>query len=128
MLYSGWQESFLIPGRKERETMKVAETFEVMQTRFRPAATAGVSKTFQWNIRGSEAGEWAFKINNQTCELIPGGVENPDLTLMMSDADWLSMNEGQLDYMTAIATGRLQLAGDTMLATRLPDLFPTFFR
>ena len=108
--------------------MKVAETFEAMQASFRPTAAAGLYKTFQWNISGSEAGEWAFKINNQTCELLPGGVENPDLTLMMSDADWLSMNEGQLDYMNAIATGRLQMAGDTMLAMRLPDLFPTFLR
>jgi len=107
--------------------MKVAKTFEVMQTRFRPSAAAGLSITFQWNISGREAGVWAFKINNQTCELLPGGVENPDLTLMMSDADWLSMNEGQLDYLNAIATGRLQMAGDTMLAMRLPDLFPTFF-
>jgi len=57
---------FPIPGRKGRETMKVAETFEVMQTRFRPSAAAGLSITFQWNISGREAGVWAFKINFPT--------------------------------------------------------------
>jgi putative sterol carrier protein len=108
--------------------MKVAETFEVMQASFRPPVAAESDFTFQWNISGSEAGEWAFIINHQTCEMIPGGIENPDLNLMMSDADWLSMNEGQLDYNNAIATARIRMAGDTTLAIRLPELFPTFFR
>ena len=108
--------------------MKVAETFEIMRASFRPSAAAGLNAAFQWYISGSEGGEWAFKINQQTCEMIPGGIENPDLTLKMSDADWLSMYEGQLDYLNAIATGRIELVGDTMLAMRLPDLFPAFFR
>lgn len=108
--------------------MKVAETFEVMQASFRPSLAVESSFTFQWDISGNEAGEWAFIIHHQTCEMIPGGIENPDLTLMMSDADWFSMNEGQLDYINAIATGRIRMAGDTTLAMRLPELFPTFFR
>jgi putative sterol carrier protein len=108
--------------------MKVAESFEIMQASFSPPAAAGLNATFRWHIDGNEGGEWTFSINNQTCEMIPGGIENPDLTLMMSDADWLSMYEGQLNYLNAIATGKIQMTGDTMLAMRLPDLFPTFFR
>jgi putative sterol carrier protein len=60
--------------------------------------------------------------------MIPGGIENPDLTLKMSDADWLSMYEGRLDYLNAITTGKIQEVGDTTLTMRFPDLFPTFFR
>lgn len=105
--------------------MTVAETFETMTTLFNPAAAAGMNKTIQWNISGDEAGKWAFKIANQTCELITGGVEKPDLTMIMSDKDWLAIAEGKLDAMNAFMTGKVKTAGDMMLAMRIPQIFPT---
>ena len=105
--------------------MTVAETFEIMEKLFNPAAAAGMNKTLQWNISGDEAGKWAFKIADQTCELITGGVEKPDLTMMMSDKDWLAIAEGQLDPMNAFMTGKVKTAGDMMLAMRIPQIFPT---
>jgi putative sterol carrier protein len=105
--------------------MTVAETFETMEKLFNPAAAAGMNKTLQWNISGDEAGKWAFKIADQTCELITGGVEKPDLTMMMSDKDWLAIAEGQLDPMNAFMTGKVKTAGDMMLAMRIPQIFPT---
>ena len=56
----------------------VAETFQVMPTIFNSAAAAGMTKSFQWNITGEEAGVWAFKVVNGVGELVPGGVEKPD--------------------------------------------------
>jgi putative sterol carrier protein len=104
--------------------MTVAETFEEMQKLFNPAAAAGMNKTYQWNITGEQAGKWALRIANQTCEVIPGGVEKPDLTMTMSDKDWLAIAEGKLDPMNAFMTGKVKTAGDMMLAMRLPQLFP----
>jgi putative sterol carrier protein len=105
--------------------MTVAEIFETMEKLFNPAAAAGINKTIQWNLSGDEAGKWAFKIANQTCELIQGGVEKPDLTMMMSDKDWIAIAEGKLDPMNAFMTGKVKTAGDMMLAMRLQQLFPT---
>ncbi len=104
--------------------MTVAETFETMQSIFNPAAAAGMNKTIQWNISGDEAGKWAFKIADQKCELIPGGVEKPDLTMSMSDKDWLAIAEGKLDPMNAFMTGKVKTAGDVMLAMRIANIFP----
>ncbi len=104
--------------------MTVAETFETMQTLFNPAAAGKMNKTIQWDISGDEAGKWAFKIANQTCELIRGGVEKPDLTMSMSDKDWLAIAEGKLDPMNAFMTGKVKAAGDVMLAMRIPNIFP----
>src|SRR5690348_12719426 len=103
--------------------MTVAETFETMKTLFNSAAAAGMNQIIQWNISGDEAGKWAFKIADQTCELIPGGVEKPDLTMIMSDKDWLAITEGRLDPMNAFMTGKVKTAGDMMLAMRLPQIF-----
>lgn len=61
---------------------------------------------------------------NQTCTVIPDGVEKADITFTVSDKDWLSIAEGKLDAMNAFMTGKLKLAGDMMLAMRVPNLFP----
>ena len=104
--------------------MTVAEIFETMKTLFNPAAAAGLNKTIQWNISGEESGKWAFKIQDQTCELVTGGVEKPDLTMSMSDKDWISITEGKLDPMQAFMAGKVKTAGDVMLAMRVNNLFP----
>ena len=105
--------------------MTVAEIFEQMPSVFNPAAAAGMNKTFQWNITGDEAGVWAFKIDNGQGEVIPGGVEKPDVTFTISDKDWLAITEGKLDGMNAFMTGKLKVSGDMMLAMKLQNLFPT---
>jgi putative sterol carrier protein len=104
--------------------MTVAESFEQMASIYNPAAAGNMTKTLQWNVTGEEAGVWAFKIVDGAGELIPGGVEKPDITFTISDKDWLSIAEGKLDAMNAFMTGKLKIAGDMMLAMRVPNLFP----
>lgn len=104
--------------------MTVEETFTTMQSLFNPSAAGNLNKTIQWNISGDEAGKWAVKIENQTCELIKGGVEKPDLTLNMADKDWIAIAEGKLDAMNAFMTGKVKAAGDLSLAMRVNNLFP----
>ncbi|GCE12238.1 SCP2 sterol-binding domain-containing protein [Tengunoibacter tsumagoiensis] len=103
--------------------MTVAETFEELQARFNTAASAGLNKIIQLDVTGPEAGQWAVHIANQTCTLIPGGVENPDLTLTIADKDWVAVATGQLDAMNAFLTGKIKATGDMMLAMRIPNLF-----
>jgi putative sterol carrier protein len=103
--------------------MTVAETFDMMRTRFNASAAAGLNKTIQLNLSGEGAGKWALKIANQTCELIPGGVEKADLTLAMSDKDWLDLVERRLDPMQAFLQGKIKPTGDIMLAQRMIPLF-----
>ena len=104
--------------------MTVAELFETMPDKFNPEAAAGVTKTLQWNITGGQAGVWALKIDDGKATLIPNGVEKPDITFTVSDKDWLAMTEGKLDAMNAFMTGKLKVAGDMMLAMKVPNLFP----
>src|SRR5207244_4901172 len=105
--------------------MTVAEIFEQMPSAMNPAAAAGLNKTFQWNITGDEAGKWAFRVANGTGEVIPGGVEKPDVTFTVSDKDWIAITEGKLDAQSAFFSGQLKIAGDMGLALRVPQIFPT---
>lgn len=104
--------------------MTVAESFETMVSLFNSAAAGSTNKTFQWNVTGDEAGKYALKVANGTCELITGGVEKPDITFTVADKDWLAIAEGKLDPMNAFATGKLKVAGDLMLAMKIQQLFP----
>jgi putative sterol carrier protein len=103
--------------------MTIAELFEHMPSAYNPAAGAGLNKTLQWNITGDEAGKWAFKITNGQGEIIPGGVEKPDVTFTVSDKDWIAITEGKLDAMQAFMSGKLKVSGDMMLAMRVQNLF-----
>lgn len=104
--------------------MTIAEAFETMVTIFNPAAAGSMNKTLQWNITGEEAGVYALKIANGTCELIKGGAEKPDMTLTVADKDWLAIASGELNAMNAFTSGKLKLAGDMMLAMKVQQLFP----
>ncbi len=103
--------------------MTIEETMKVLQEHFNPDAAAGLNKTVQFNISGENANSWTIKIANQACELIPGGVEKPDLTLSLADKDWIAITERKLNPMTAYMTGKLKTTGDIGLAMRIPNLF-----
>ena len=105
--------------------MTIHELFEQMAHRYNPAAGAGLTKTFQWNITGDEASVWAFKIVNGEGELIPGGVQKPDITITVADKEWISIAEGKLATRSAFMSGKLKVSGDMMLVMRLQQLFPT---
>lgn len=104
--------------------MTIAESFDTAVAIFNPAAAGSMNKTLQWNITGEQAGVYALKVANGTCELIKGGVEKPDMTLTVSDQDWLAIVEGKLNAMNAFTGGKLKIAGDMMLAMKVQQLFP----
>jgi putative sterol carrier protein len=104
--------------------MTINETFENMLTNFNPANATGVNKTLQWNIAGTELEQWAISVHDQTCELIQGGVEKPDIVFNANEKDWLSISSGKLDPTMAFMTGKIKVAGDLGLAMKISSLFP----
>ncbi|GCE49246.1 putative sterol carrier protein [Thermosporothrix hazakensis] len=103
--------------------MTVEDTFKYMQSHFNAAAAAGFNKTYQVHVTGEQGGTYALKIENQTCQLIKGGVEKPDVTFTISSDDWLAIAQGKLNPMQAFMSGKVKVAGDMMLAMRLQNLF-----
>lgn len=99
--------------------MTVAESFAAMPGMINTNSIAGLDKTFQWNITGEQAGVYALKLANGAAEVIPGGVEKPNVTFTVSDKDWISIIEGKLDPTSAFMGGKLKVTGDMMLAMRV---------
>jgi putative sterol carrier protein len=104
--------------------MTVDELFEALPTRFQESAAVGLTKSIQWNITGAESGVWAFEIIDGVGRVVPGGVENPDITFTVTDTIWVAIAEGRQDATKAFMTGKLTVSGDMMLALKVPDLFP----
>ncbi|NJO81472.1 MAG: SCP2 sterol-binding domain-containing protein [Blastochloris sp.] len=104
--------------------MTITELFAKLSDRFNTGAAAGMTKTLQWNIVGDESGVWAFQIVDGIGQLIPGGVETPDITFTTSGEDWRAIAEGKQDPMKAFMSGKMKVTGDMMLAMKMPQLFP----
>lgn len=102
----------------------VNEVFEKMPLVFNAAAAGGVNMVFQFNITGSESGDWYVVIKDGACQVNKGVHDSPTTTLTMADVDWVGMCNGTLNGMTAFMSGKLKVSGDIMAAQRIPSFFP----
>jgi len=91
--------------------------------RFRPEAAEEMRATYQVHLTGDGGGVWNLTIADGKCQLAEGNAEQPDVTITISVDEWSQLLSGQLDALSAYLSGRLQIAGDLSLATRLPALF-----
>jgi putative sterol carrier protein len=91
--------------------------------RFRSEAGREVRATYQLYLTGDGGGAWNLTIADGKCHLADGDAERPDVTITISLDEWSQLLSGELDALSAYLSGRLQIAGDLSLATRLPALF-----
>lgn len=82
-------------------------------------ADEGTRNVFQFNI----AEPCYFKIENGVCEVFDGQAPAPDLTLTANDDNLVKVLKGELNGMMAVATGKLKIQGNMMLATQISTLF-----
>lgn len=103
----------------------VKETFDLMQSRFKPEKAAGVNAVIQYEITGEGGGSWCVTVRDGTCTVTSGTAPNPTLTLTMAGQDWLDMLAGKLSGQMAFMSGKLKLKGDMGLAMKLAGIFGT---
>jgi putative sterol carrier protein len=90
-------------------------------------AAANVKTTIRWNITGrADEGvdTYLLEVDNGTART-NRGVEGPEpkLTITMDGVEFLRLISGNSDPMAAYFKGRIQLAGDIMVAAQLAQLF-----
>jgi uncharacterized OB-fold protein/putative sterol carrier protein len=95
----------------------VAEIFETMAARARPEALQGVQASLGYRITGEGGGEWTVTVASGAVK-VRGGLQAPAVTTTMAAQDFLDLNLGRLDGMTAFTTGKLKAEGDTSLLLR----------
>ena len=102
---------------------KPAEIFAVMPAEMDADKAKGIHATFQFELDGPDGGTWAVEILDGTCNVKNQATENPEVTIKMSDQDFVALANGELKAVPAFLSGKIRVYGDYGLATKLPVLF-----
>ena len=105
------------------ESSQITVLMAKLQDAFIPEKAEGMKGVFQCHVTGVENGDWLMKVENATCQVLPGTVINPKATLELADKDLGDLLNGKLDPLKAFFTGRIQLSGDTGAVIKLLSMF-----
>ena len=100
------------------------QVFDSMRESFKADKARGVHARYQWELSGPNGGEWWIDVNDGTYKMGKGKIDNPSVTFITSDADWVAMSNGKLKGTWAYMTGRLKVRGSQAVARKLDEIFP----
>jgi putative sterol carrier protein len=100
------------------------QVFDDMRSSFKPDKAKGVHVRYQWELSGPNGGEWWIDVSDGTYKMGRGKIDNPNVTFITSDKDWVAMSNGTLKGTWAYLTGRLKVRGSQSVARKLDEIFP----
>jgi putative sterol carrier protein len=100
------------------------EVFDSMRDSFQASKAKGVHARYQWDLSGPQGGEWWIDVNDGKYKMGKGKIENPNVTFVATDKDWVAVSNHQLGGTWAYLSGRLKIRGDQGLARKLGEIFP----
>jgi putative sterol carrier protein len=98
--------------------------FDGMRQSFQAEKAKGVHARYQWELSGPNGGEWWIDVNDGTYKMGKGKIDNPSVTFVTSDKNWVALSNGRLGGKWAFFTGRLKIRGSQSLARKLDEIFP----
>jgi putative sterol carrier protein len=100
--------------------MDAREFFDTLPSRVDAARTAGVNKSYVFDIEG--AGIWKVDVTDAGVQVTEGGGD-ADVTIHASEETFRAIAEGKQNPTTAFMTGKLKIDGDMGAAMKLQQLF-----
>ncbi|HME89134.1 MAG TPA: SCP2 sterol-binding domain-containing protein [Chthoniobacterales bacterium] len=100
------------------------QVFDAMRQSFRADKARGVHAKYQWELSGPNGGQWWIDVEDGTYKMGHGKIDNPSVTFITSDNDWVAMSNGKLKGTWAYMTGRLKVHGSQSIARKLDEIFP----
>ena len=100
------------------------EVFDGMRKSFQADKAKGVHIRYQFSLSGPNGGEWWIEVNDGKFKMGKGKIQNPNVTFVTSDRDWVALSNGKLGGKWAFFTGRLKIRGPQSLARKLDEIFP----
>jgi putative sterol carrier protein len=108
----------------EPQSSTPQQVFDGMRKSFRAEKAKGVRVRYQLNLSGPNGGDWFIDVNDGKFKMNRGRIDNPNVTLIASDKDWVALSNDTLSGTWAFLTGRLKIRGDHALARKLDEMFP----
>src|SRR6266550_1739819 len=97
------------------------QVFDSMHESFKANKAKGVHARYQWDLSGPHGGQWWIDVNDGTYKMGKGKIDNPNVTFVAKDKDWVAVSNGQLGGTWAYLTGRLKILGDQGVARKLGE-------
>jgi putative sterol carrier protein len=114
----------LVAASNEPTNTAPQEVFDGMRQSFRAEKAKGVHLKYQWQLSGPEGGEWWIEVSDGKFQMGRGRINNPDVTFITSDKNWVALSNGTLGGKWAFITGRLKIRGSQSAARKLDEIFP----
>jgi putative sterol carrier protein len=89
--------------------------------RFNASKAAGIDVTVQVSITGSNGGDWIVTIKDQTLGVKEGLHPSPNLSLKMTENDYLDLVNHKTSAEKAFFTGKVHFKGNITLALKLKE-------
>ena len=86
-----------------------------------PELVSQINTVFQWKLTGPDSA-WVLDLKNGKGSCKQGTAEKPDVTLELSDADFIAMSTGQADAQKLYFGGKLKIGGNVMASQKLEFL------
>jgi len=109
---------------KESSSSTPQQVFDGMRQSFQAQKAKGVHARYQWELSGPNGGQWWIDVNDGTYKMGKGKIDNPSVTFVTSDKDWVALSNGTLGGKWAYFTGRLKIRGSQSVAKKLDEIFP----
>jgi len=92
---------------------------------FRPSEAKGLAFTVQYRLTDEGGGDWAMRVADEHCEVRPGTIDAPDLTVTMPAMLFLAVHRGEASPVLGVVTGRIRLQGRVVrgICCRQPGAF-----
>jgi putative sterol carrier protein len=100
------------------------EVFDSMRGSFQASKAKGVHARYQWDLSGPQGGQWWIDVDDGNYKIGKGKIDNPNVTFVAKDKDWVAVSNHQMGGTWAYLTGRLKIRGDQGLARKLGEIFP----
>ncbi|MBK8051439.1 MAG: LLM class F420-dependent oxidoreductase [Anaerolineales bacterium] len=88
-----------------------------------PTIAQRINAVYQFDVTGELGGSWVVDLLNGTGEVRTGASDEADLIISIRDDDFMALATGKLNPMAAFGSGKVQIAGDPLLALKLQSLF-----
>lgn len=109
----------------EHHSLRAAKVFDEIASKIaaKPDLVKRTGAIFQFIITGDPGGVWTVDLKNGIGGVQQGEATQANCTITVSDEHFVEFAHGRLDPMTALASGKVKIKGNMMLAAKLQPLF-----
>ena len=102
----------------------VDSMMRLMTFYFRPEEAEGLDFRCQFDLSGDGGGRWGMRVADCRCEVKPGTIADPDLTVRCDGRLFLAVHRGEVSPVKELLLGGIKLEGKKELFLSFPRIFP----